>query len=57
MAGNAPVAGSAPPQPTAVLGFLDEALSALLPSVAEARAAAAHAAKALAEEEREVGHI
>jgi len=54
VATNAPAPGSSPPEPAAVLSFLDSALDELMPSVAAARAAAAQASRALAEEEREL---
>ena len=54
VATNAPAPGSSPPEPAAVLSFLDSALDELMPSVAAARAAAAQASRALAEEEHEL---
>ena len=51
---NSPAAGSAPPQPTDVLAFLESALAKMLPDLTTARAAAAAAARALAEEQREL---
>jgi hypothetical protein len=57
VATNAPMPGSAPPTPEAVLAFLDDALAALLPDVATARAAHAAAKKALTEEERDMSLI
>ena len=51
---NAALPGSLPPAPDAVLAFIDDSLKQLLPSLATARADAATAARALAEEEREL---
>lgn len=55
VASNSPAPGSAPPQPQAVLEFLDGALAALLPTLSQARAAAAQATRQFNEEERELG--
>ena len=51
---NAPTPGSSSPQPEAILGFLDGALSNLMPDVVAARQASSEASKALAVEEREL---
>ena len=55
VASNSPAPGSAPPQPQAVLEFLDGTLTKLLPTLSQARAAAEQATRLLNEEERELG--
>ena len=54
VATNSPNPGSSPPQPQAVLNFLDGVLANLLPDVGTARQASLDASKAVAIEEREL---
>ncbi len=57
VAANAPVPGSGPPQPVALVEMLEERLAALLPELSTARSAADEAAKVLAAEERELAQL
>ena len=57
VATNSPASGSAPPNPAAILTFLDDTLRRLLPSLSAARSAAAEARRALAAEERELNQM
>ena len=56
-AANGPTAGSAPPQPAALLSFLDAATDALLPTLTVARAEVERTNKTLTQAEDELLHI
>eukprot|EP00966_Prymnesium_polylepis_P131442 3040037-Prymnesium_polylepis.1 len=57
VATNSPAAGSAPPQPSDLIRFLEAALVAAMPDLMSARTAAVQANKALQEELSELSHM